>query len=300
MEQHQTKVSSQKNWYDKSYKVLLFIPVALLVLSFIYLFMFYQDNGDFIRKDVSLTGGTSISLFDENIDKEQIIDALEQKFPDIGVRTISDIITGKQIGLVIETKAEVEPVKVALQEAIGYELNEDNSSIEFSGSSLSSGFYKQLRFALVLAFVLMAIVVFIIFRSFAPSIAVVFAAFSDIVMTIATVNLMGMDLSAAGIVALLMLIGYSVDTDILLTTRMLKGEESSLNARIFGALKTGMTMTLAAIAAVVVSLLITYNVSEVLKQTFEIILIGLIFDIMNTWLTNASILKWYMEVKGLR
>jgi len=94
-----------------------------------------------------------------------------------------------------------------------------------------------------------------------------------------------------------MLIGYSVDTDILLTTRLLKRSEGSLNQRIYGAFKTGMTMTLTSLMAVIVALLIVQSFSIVLTQIFTILSIGLIFDMFNTWVTNVSILKWYMEKK---
>ena len=56
-------------------------------------------------------------------------------------------------------------------------------------------------------------------------------------------------------------------------------------------------MTITAIAAVGISFLIIYSFSDTLKQIFGIILIGLVFDIFNTWITNASILKWYVERK---
>ena len=147
----------------------------------------------------------------------------------------------------------------------------------------------------------MAIVVFIIFRTPVPSGAVIFSAFADIILTIAVIDLIGFRLSTAGIIALLMLIGYSVDTDILLTTRLLKSSENlPVNKKIFGAFKTGMTMTLAAIVAIGAALIIVHGLSDVLSQMFIIILIGLGFDIMNTWITNASILKWYMEVKKIQ
>ena len=151
-----------------------------------------------------------------------------------------------------------------------------------------------------LRFLLLAILVFLYIRTSVPSIAVIFAAFADIVMTVAVIDLLEVNISAAGIVAFLMLIGYSVDTDILLTSRTLRNREGTVNQRIFGAFKTGITMTLAAIASVGVSLIIIYSFSETLKQIFGIILIGLVMDIMNTWMTNASILKWYMEAKGIQ
>ena len=41
-------------------------------------------------------------------------------------------------------------------------------------------------------------------------------------MPLALIDFLGIEISAAGIAAFLMLIGYSVDTDILLTSRALK------------------------------------------------------------------------------
>jgi preprotein translocase subunit SecF len=96
-----------------------------------------------------------------------------------------------------------------------------------------------------------------------------------------------------------MLIGYSVDADILLTTRVIRHKEGTLNERIWGAFKTGITMTLTAIVAVGIALIFTYSLSPILAQMFTIILIGLCFDILNCWITNASILKWYGEAKHI-
>ena len=63
------------------------------------------------------------------------------------------------------------------------------------------------------------------------------------------------------------------------------------------AFKTGITMTLSSMVAVGVALIFTYSFSEVLKQIFTIVFIGLSFDLINTWITNASLLKWYIEKK---
>lgn len=143
----------------------------------------------------------------------------------------------------------------------------------------------------------MAIVVFIIFRTAVPSFAVIISAFADIVMTLVLVDLLGIKMSTAGIVAFLMLIGYSVDTDILLTNKVLRRHEHSLNKRIFDAFKTGMTMTMTSLVAMLVALIIVASFSSVLSQIFTILVIGLSFDLINTWVTNVSILKWYVNRK---
>lgn len=263
----------------------------------IYLFSFYQTNGDLIYKDVSLTGGTSVTVFDKNVDAKIITDSLKAEFPDMQYRIISDFRTGEQHGFSIETQAESSKIVSALESKLNYKLDEKNSSIEFSSSSISSGFYQQLRFAIALSFILMATVVFVIFRTPIRSLSVILAGLLDIIMTIVVVDLLHIQLSTAGIVALLMLIGYSVDVDILLTARVVRTREGTLNQRIWDSFKTGITMTLTAIAAAAVALIFTHSVSPVLSQMFTVILIGLGFDIINCWITNASILKWYMERK---
>jgi len=121
-------------------------------------------------------------------------------------------------------------------------------------------------------------------------------AFTSILMTLAVIDIVGMQMSTAGIVAFLMLIGYSVDTDILLTTRLLKRKES-VNKALFSAFKTGTTMTITSIIAITTALIAVYSFESVLNQIFTILLIGLGFDLLNTWITNASIIKWYVDKK---
>jgi len=283
--------------YDRYYKWLLVLPAIALIFSIIYLYQFNQQNGDIILKDVSLTGGTTITVFDKNTDVAKLGADLKKDFPDLNIRKISDIITGAQLGFLFETKEDAQKTKTALESYLKYNLTEENSSIEFSGASLSAGFYQQLRFAILLAFCFMAAVVFIIFRSFVPSFAVILCAFADIVMTIVVVNMLGISVSSAGVIAFLMLVGYSVDTDILLTTRVLRKKEDKINDRLWSSFKTGLTMTLTSIAAVGITLIIIYNLSETLRQIFTILLIGLSFDIFNTWITNVVLLKWYAEAK---
>jgi len=294
--EEENKQNKLSKFHDKNYKLLLLIPVALLLFSLVYLGIFYSKNQDFIYKDISLTGGTSVTINDK-INVADLKQTLSEKLENIKIREIYDVISREQKAIIIETKSSTLQTKEILEEYLGYELNEENSSFEFTGSSLGESFYKQLLIAILFAFIFMAIVVFIIFRTFVPSVAVIISAFADILMTLVLVNLLGIQMSSAGIIAFLMLIGYSVDTDILLTTRILKREEGSLNKRIFGAFKTGTTMTLTSLLAVIFALIIVSSFSSVLTQIFTILAIGLGFDLLNTWITNVSILKWYMKKK---
>lgn len=290
--------TQNKSWYDEWYKLLLLGPVILVVLSLVYLGVFYSQHHDFLHKDVSLSGGTTISI-QGDFDTTHLESSLKTQFPEISFRKLTDLTTGKQIAIIIESSETVEILKPIIEGILGYSLDKDNSSMEFTGPNFSDSFYKQLITALFISFILMSLVIFILFRTFIPSIAVIFAAFSDIIMPLALLDFLGIKISAAGIAAFLMLIGYSVDTDILLTTRALKGKDGVLNQRIFRAFKTGILMTLTALAAVLPVFFFVQGLPDSFRQIFLILALGLFADIINTWLTNASIIKWYCTKKGI-
>lgn len=168
------------------------------------------------------------------------------------------------------------------------------------GPSLSKQSLTQVYYALAFAFLFMSITVFIIFRNLIPSLAVIFAAFSDIIIAVGGMSLLGIPLSLASVGALLMLIGYSVDTDILLTTRVLKRREGTINERAKDAMKTGFTMAAAAIGSMVALYLVVrffMPYAQVLDQIASVLIIGLVADVLATWLFNLGVLRWYMEGK---
>jgi preprotein translocase subunit SecF len=333
-----------ENWYNTNYKKILIIPAIVLTISLLYLTIFYIQTGDIINKDVSLTGGTSITI-QTQISAQELESHISQTIPNLQIKTVSDN-SGQQLELIITVSEEnTQALKSTLEEFLGYNLTSQNSSQQTTSASLSNDFYKQLLIAITLAFFWMSAVVFIIFskgkkakfqvlilnilfgfflgnfllkinwvlsaliltafvvtlariyiKKSVPAFAVMLAAFANMTMTLALVNILGIQMSTAGIVAFLMLIGYSVDTDILLTTRLLKRKESVNNA-LLSAFKTGTTMTITSIIAITTALIAIYSFQSVLNQIFTILLIGLIFDLFNTWITNASIIKWYVQNK---
>ncbi len=184
--------------------------------------------------------------------------------------------------------------------------NYTNPPIESVGSTFSVANQGQAVIAVIIAFIGMAITVFIIFRSPVPSAAVVMSAFADIVFAMAMMNVFGIQLTFGTLAALLMLVGYSVDTDILLTTKVL-GERKYLEKKIATCRTTGLTMTGAAIVAFTVLFLVSsfagvFGMSPipVLASISIVMIFGLIADVINTWFFNAGLLKWYMESPAAR
>ena len=73
---------SFEKFYNRIYLILLIIPVLLLILSLIYLYSFSQQHGDLIRKDITLTGGTSIQV-NSDIDITELRNTLNENFEDV-------------------------------------------------------------------------------------------------------------------------------------------------------------------------------------------------------------------------
>lgn len=280
----------------ENYKLGILISTILLGIAVSALFFHYNETGEFVQKGLDFKGGTQITV--TNLELSDAT-ALEKAIKNsLGSETIVKFSENNK-NIIIESGDSIS------KEGVEQILNSQNVAFDQKnvnrvelGAALSSAFLNQARKAIIIAFVAMAIVVFLTFRTIIPSFAVMLAGISDIIVAMAGMNLLGISLSLSTLAALLILIGYSIDTDILLSTRVLKNKGSgNLNERIIGSMKTGLTMTAAAIAAMTTLLLV--STSAVLDEIALVIIMGLIADMPFTWIQNVSILKWYAKVKNI-
>ena len=149
---------------------------------------------------------------------------------------------------------------------------------------------------IIIAFILISIVVLIIFRSIVPSFAIVFGAANDIIVALGAMAIFKIPLGVTSIAGLLMLLGYSIDTDVLAGIRILKRSEGTPEDRAYSAFRTGMTMTSAAILSFAV--LFAVSLIAYVPTYYEIagvVLFGLIGDIFTTWFGNAVLILLYAK-----
>ena len=271
-----------------SYKPLIIIPVIITLIALGIIL----SGG--LQEGIDLKGGSiAILQLEQPVTNDQLATKI-QNSTGVQANLITVTTTGTNQSTVEITGSAADVV------AVSSALNGTATIQSFTsvGPLLSKQSLTQVYYALAFAFIFMSITVFIIFRNFVPSMAVILAAFCDIVIAIGGMSVFGIPLSLASVGALLMLIGYSVDTDILLTTRVLKRREGTINERAKDAMKTGFTMAAAAIGSMmalylVVKFLMPY--AQVLDQIAAVLIIGLIADVLATWLMNLGILRWYME-----
>ncbi len=280
-----------KQFYRKFHKPLLIIPTLLLILAIMQISFQISSTGDFVKKGVSLKGGVEFEL-KEDIDIVELETYLKQEFQTADF-SIRELITQDESSISITaTDLEFSELIDSIKEKYG---DVSHTEPTITSASLGDSFFRQTVKALIFAFLFIALVVFAYFRALVPSGFIVFTLFSDIIVTLSIVNLLGLTISTAGIVAFLMLIGYSVDTDILLTSRLLKRKNEDLYSRLVSAMKTGIMMVVTTLSAIIIALLLTN--SPFIQEVMTIIFIGLIVDLIFTWFQNAPILLYYLERK---
>lgn len=189
-----------------------------------------------------------------------------------------------------------ENILSALNSEFGIDVS--NTSINEIAPVLGSTFYSKAIGVVVSAIILIVIVVFLFFREFIPSVAIIACGVLDVLGGIAGMVIFGIPFSMIAIVALLMLLGYSIDTDILLTTKLLKRSDGTPRERCGDAMRTGMIMTTTTLVAFLSMLVVAklYNIG-IFFDISTILLCGLVVDIIATWMMNAPILLWYVEKK---
>ncbi|RLI98020.1 MAG: protein translocase subunit SecF [Candidatus Aenigmatarchaeota archaeon] len=276
-----------------NYKLSL-VPTTILILLAVWVLMSsFAQTGEWFQRSIELRGGTLVTVTtDTSVSVGEVKDMLSESLGEVSVKETRGI-TGN--GLIIQADSGVDPDQI-IDSLKSVGVNVIEYSAQTIGPALGESFWSQAQLAIVFAFVMMGIIVFLIFRTPVPSGAVILCAVSDIIITLGALQVFGIELSLAGLAALLMLIGYSVDSDIMLTTRILRGTEDFMD-RMKKAFKTGLTMSATTIAALVA--LLVAGVSPVLSQIAIVLLIGLLTDLCLTWLQNATLLRWHMERKGV-
>lgn len=200
-------------------------------------------------------------------------------------------------GLDLEEEELESALTYYLQEPVDADLTKKNFNLRSVGPTLGETFRRQGFTALLAALFLMGLVVLWAFKDPVPSVAVIQAAACDVLVAVGGMSLLGIPMEPASLAALLMLIGYSVDTDIMLTARLLREKGQEFSERVNDAINTGLTMTGTTLSVMVIVYVISTTLTQIttLSSIASVLIIGLVADVATTWFTNAGILRWYLE-----
>ena len=258
------------------------VPLAVLAVALLVIVAWYALFGYPVEPGIAFTGGTELQI-QTNDSPEQVRATFQED-----VESVQPIRSSANTYIVTFQSTDTTAIQNQA-DAAGYNVQ----SIQGRSASFGSDSQRQALIGIGIAFLGMSVLVFLLFRTFIPSIAVVASAFSDIVIPIALMNLFGIELSLGTVAALLMLIGYSVDSDLLLNNHVLR-RRGGFYESAYRAMRTGVTMTLTSLAAMSVMTVVAYLFGIPLLPAIGIVLVfGLTADLMNTYMLNMSLLRYY-------
>ena len=258
------------------------IPLAVLALALLVVAAWYVMTGVPVDLGLAFTGGTEVR-FTSDDDLSEVRNTFEGTDYD----SIQPAASGNTY--ILTTQADETAAIENRAEDQGYEIEQ----VQERSASFGASSQEQALIGLGVAFLGMSLLVFVLFRTFIPSIAVVVSAFSDIMIPLALMNIFDIPLTLGSVAALLMLIGYSVDSDILLNNHVLR-RRGGFYESAYRAMQTGVTMTLTSISAMVVmTITATLFGIPLLPEIGLILVFGLSADLMNTYMLNLSLLRYY-------
>ncbi len=261
---------------------LVAIPLGLLGVALAVLAVATVLTGTPVMLGIEFTGGTEMQIVTDESPEE-----IQANF-DQEVQSITPIAGQANTYQLTFQADDADPILEQAENA-GYEVE----SVGERSASFAADSQRQALFGLAIAFGGMAALVALMFRTFVPSIAVIASAFSDIMIPLALMRLFGIELTLGTVAALLMLIGYSVDSDLLLNNHVLR-RHGDFYTSTFRAMRTGVTMTVTSISAMIVMTVVAYLLGIPLLPDVGVILVfGLLADLMNTYLLNVSLLRYY-------
>ncbi len=269
---------------------MVILPLVILLIAGVVLAASTIMTGTPVEMGIDFAGGTAVTVFTPDSTAE-----IEAYFADYPLLSIDESVNnGKYIKFGPMDDEQFRAFSAHVVERY------PDAGIDQVGETFGKTLQQQALLALLFSFIGMSIVVFLAFRSVVPSFAVVLSAFSDIAIAAAVMSVLGIPLSLGTTAALLMLIGYSVDSDILLTSRVLK-RKGKLDEKLSGAFRTGFIMTTTTLSALVAMWVVSVaGQIQIIAAIASVLIIGLVIDLMNTWLLNAGIIKWYVQKGGNR
>ena len=174
------------NFYKNNYKKLLLVPAILFLISIGFIINTSLNEGVPIYRDVSLKGGLSAVIdIDTQVSSEDLHIHLQDKFTDNSFAVSELFEDGQKVGFIIDTDLREEELRMNIEKKFEttFEFG-DNYRSNFISPTLSSAFFKQAMYILLISFVLMSVVIFMYFRQLVPSGAVVLSSVFDIIVTV--------------------------------------------------------------------------------------------------------------------
>jgi len=248
-------------------------------------------TGELIQRNIDLSGGTAVTVYTPEVPPgaKETLEAEGYSF-----REIKSYDTGELIAAVVEAGPEHSLGEVEVR--VNQTFPGSSYDVRSVGPAMGESFMQGAVRSLVISFVFMGLILAFIFRQPIVAFTVILSGFLNVFEAAAFMTLFGVRLAPHTIGALLMLMGWSVDSEVLFDTKIFKRRGGSSFERATAAMKTAMTMSMAIFLSL--SALYFVSTSSLIRDMALVILLGTACDLLNTWFQSLSMVLWYTEAKA--
>ncbi len=287
-----------------SNKHLIIIPLLLAAIFGSVVAYNWQSTGNPVPLSLEFAGGSYIRIDGvgqlSDVEVNEISVAFQSEFnsdpPD--VRAVDDSIEIEtSVDLITANENQIAETRIRdLLAGAGVEGDLD-IRITSMGSIITELYKNQARNAAIAALVVMAVILFIALRNYVTVGGILLVVGLDFVGILGGMTLLNIPLSLASMAGILLIFGYAVNTNILLSTNIVKRKGGTARERASRAMSTGIKMSTTSAAAMIVLNIAT--TAPELDQISAVLAIGILVDMVNTWLLNSGlILRSYEEEGG--
>lgn len=271
---------------NKHYKKFLVFSISLLIVAIVYLVYRTFVFGRLVDFSVDVAGGYLIT-FPRIISESEI----ETILKDIGITDYNIYSTSNNI--YIETSSQ--NIRKFIEFLKEKNIPEEQITIQEFSSYIGSIVLNQLITLFIISTILISIFIVIRFRKKQPVLGILLVILWDIVFTLTLINLFGFKLGFVGLVALLGILGFAIDNNIVLATNVFQEKEINFDDRIKISLKVGLLMEIF-ILLVIIPLIFIVDLPMV--EEFAIVwLFIVISDTYSYLFLNVPMYKYFEKVQ---
>jgi len=279
------------SFIENNYKKFLMISMVIFVIFVGTILFNYFKYGYIINKSITISGGY-VTLINNNyhITNPEIQNTLNQmNITDYVLYSTPNIIyieSGKQINETLLINL--------LNQDYNISLLSTDISIQHYSSLVGNLIFNQFLFFVILAMVLTAFVIFIAFRASKITLNIISTILFDIIGLLAILSITKYPIGANGFIGMLMILGFAIDNNVVLSTNIVKEKEKPFIERVRMSFRVGMLMEIIALYTL---LLLYFIVPEPSVDEFAFVLsVAIILDLLYYLIGNIPLYK-YFEAK---
>ncbi|MGC9133418.1 MAG: hypothetical protein ACP5GJ_03410 [Nanopusillaceae archaeon] len=277
---------------EKNYKKFIIVTIVLFIIFIGTILFNYLRNGYILNKSIDISGGY-ITMINNNyhITNQEINNVLYK------INVTNYIIYNTPSITYIESGEKINTSELIylFNSYYNIPLSSQDISVQQYSSIVGNIIFNQFVEFVFITMVLVGLIIFIAFRVSNVTLNIMSTIAFDILGLLAILSTIKYPIGANGFIAMLMILGFAIDNNVVLSTNIVKEKEKPFIEKVKMSFRVGMLMELIALYTLII-LYLFVPVPSV--REFSIVLfIAIILDLLYYLIGNIPIYKYFESKK---